>query len=247
MGWTTVEDGHYVVRSAPAVYATSSLTTLLSNPDEDAVLADLAAGPANEAIALWTNGPRQAPSLQSVSSAPVESAPWESTTPPAAPAEPAQSELWEARTSIAPGDHVVLRPAEMIAPAGPVADPTVAVDPRNETRSRRGRWWERDPSVEYSVSAGASGYHPHPAVVRARRGDHGRRMDADRPRGGRIGRRAGARCDERLDAPRRRRLAEPQPRECVAREAGGSVERGLRASRRKLRVRSQERVACSAS
>ena len=162
MGWTTVEDGHYVVRSAPAVYATSSLTTLLSNPDEDAVLADLAAGPANEAIALWTNGPRQAPSLQSVSSAPVESVPWESTTPPAAPAQPAQSELWEARTSIVPRDHVVLQPPEMIAPAGPVADPTVAVDPRNDDAVAAWSLVGADPSVEYSVSAGASGYRPHP-------------------------------------------------------------------------------------
>ena len=162
MAWTTAEYGHYVVRSSAAVYATSPLTTLLSNPDEDAVLADLAAGPANEVIAMWTNGPRQGASFQSVPSQPLPSASWESTVPPAAPAGPVQSALWDARTSIAAGDRVVTGPAERIAPVGPIADPTVAVDPRNDDAVAAWSLVGASPSVEYAVSAGTSGYHPHP-------------------------------------------------------------------------------------
>ncbi len=167
MAWTTAEYGHYVVRSSAAVYASSSVTTLLSNPDEDAVLADLAAGPANEAIALWTNGPRQASSFQSVPSQPLPSTPWESTTPPAAPPEPTQSELWEARTSVAPRDRVVLTPPEVVAPAGPIADPTLAIDPRNDDAVAAWSLVRDDPSVEYSVGQGVSGYRPRaPSAAR---------------------------------------------------------------------------------
>jgi hypothetical protein len=162
MAWTSAEYGHYVVRSAAAVYATSNATTLLSNPDENAVLAALAPGPANEAIALWTNGPRQGSSFESVPTEPIPSTTWESTTPPAPPPEPAESELWDARTSIAPGDRVVLLPAEMIAPLGPIADPTVAVDPRNDDAVAAWSLVGANPSVDYSVSRGISGYHPHP-------------------------------------------------------------------------------------
>jgi hypothetical protein len=140
MAWTTAEDGHYEVRSAPAVYAASATTTLLSDPSQDAVLATLAPGPANEAIALWTNAPSK----------------------PATAGAPAESELWAARTTIVPRDHVVAQPPELIAPTAPIVDPTVALDPAND--DALAAWYEpgSPASIDYSVSAGAPAYRPHP-------------------------------------------------------------------------------------
>jgi hypothetical protein len=147
MAWTTAEDGHYAVRSAPAVYAASPETTLLSNPAQDAVLAALAPGPANEAIALWTNSP------QRFAPAPGTGV---------GQAAGGETELWAARTNIVPRDHVVTDPPEEVAPAGPIAHPTLAVDPAND--DALAAWLQGGPSprIEYAVSPGAAGYRPHP-------------------------------------------------------------------------------------
>jgi hypothetical protein len=141
MAWTTAEDGRYEVRSAPAVYAASpAATTLLSDPSEDAVLASLAPGPANEAIALWTSAPRRPPGAGT----------------------PAESELWSARTTIVPRDHVVVASPEVVASSAPIAEPTIAVDPAND--EALAAWYEggSPASIDYAVSPGVAGYRPHP-------------------------------------------------------------------------------------
>ncbi len=168
MGWTTVEDGRYVVRAAPAVYATSGSTTLISNPAEDAILADLAAGPDDEAIALWTNRPRlqgaasEARARVGARARVSASGQWDSTSGPDEGSATVASELWDASTTIVPRDHVVSEPPEMIAPESPIVSPTVAVDPANDDAVAAWSLAGVGASVEYSVSPGAEGYRPHP-------------------------------------------------------------------------------------
>ena len=57
LAWTVAERGHYEVRAAPAVFAGSRPSTVLTDPASQAVLAGLAPGGAHEAIALWSAAP----------------------------------------------------------------------------------------------------------------------------------------------------------------------------------------------
>lgn len=53
LAWTTVQNGHYAVLEVPAVFAGVRTATRLTQPGTDAILAALAPGPDNEAVALW--------------------------------------------------------------------------------------------------------------------------------------------------------------------------------------------------
>jgi hypothetical protein len=142
LAWTDAEAGHYAVRGAPAVLAARGSSTLLSSAGTQAVLAALAAGPAGEAIALWTGAP-------------------------AAGGLGAQrTQLWAQRTFVVPHDRLAHLPAQMLAAPGPMAPPSVAVDPANDrvlavwlalTAPRR---------IEYAVNGPAAGA-PRRAPARA--------------------------------------------------------------------------------
>src|SRR5205807_10571920 len=93
---TVREGGRYVVRAAPAVFAATRPTARLSDPASDAVLADLATGPAAEAVSLWR--------ARSDSEATAQ-----------------QAELWAARVMVAHGDRPIASAARRVAPARPVA------------------------------------------------------------------------------------------------------------------------------
>jgi hypothetical protein len=138
LAWTVAEHGRYAVRAAPAVFAASGPTTRLSDPHSQAILADLAPGPAGEAIALWSTAP-------TVASGAIDAG---------------RAELWAARTSIRPHARVVVRRPEMIAAPGPNADATVAVDPANDHAVATWLTVTAPERIEYAVGVGAAGYRP---------------------------------------------------------------------------------------
>jgi hypothetical protein len=141
LAWTDAEHGHYVVRAAPAVFAATRPTALVSNPRGQAVLADLAPGPAGEAVVLW------------------------SATPLGAAFDGSHTELWAARAALEPRDRPAVSARERIAPAGPNVDASVAVDPANDRAVAAWLTQGSHPSIEYASSLGAAGYRPRSAVA----------------------------------------------------------------------------------
>ena len=138
LAWTVAEQGHYAIRAAPAVFAASGHTTRLSDPNSQAILADLAPGPAGEAIALWSTAPEAAGGAL----------------------DARRAELWAARTSIVPHARVAVRRPELIAAAGPNADATVGVDPANDHAVAAWLTVTAPERIEYAVGIGAAGYRP---------------------------------------------------------------------------------------
>jgi hypothetical protein len=135
LAWSSAEHGHYVVRAAPAAYGTTRPSVRVSEAHAQAVLAALAAGPAGEAVALWTSAPRVDGVLDSD-----------------------RTELWAARMFISADDRLGFRAPEMIAAAGANVAPSVAVDPANDRAVAAWRTLGAHPSVDYAVSIGAAGY-----------------------------------------------------------------------------------------
>jgi hypothetical protein len=144
LAWTAAERGRYVVRAAPAVFAATRPTTLLSDPARDAVLADLAPGPAGEAIALWSSP---------------------AGTSAAGAAGAHGSELWAARTFIARGDRLLSGQRARIAAAGPNGAASVAVDPRSDRAVAAWRTQGAGAHVAYAIGPGSAGYRPGPGAT----------------------------------------------------------------------------------
>jgi hypothetical protein len=141
LAWTAAARGHYVVRAAPALVAATRPTTLLSDPARDAVLADLAPGPEDEAVALW-------------------SSPAGASAAGGSAAGAHGTELWAARTVIAPGDRLLSGGRARIAAAGPNGAASVAVDPRSDRAVVAWRTQGAGSRIAYAVGPGAAGYRP---------------------------------------------------------------------------------------
>jgi hypothetical protein len=148
LAWTDVEHGHYVVRAAPAVFAGTRPSALVSDAHGQAVLDDLAPGPAAEAVVLWSAAPR------------------------GAALDPSKTELWAARAVILQHDRPAVSAREPIAPAGPNVDGSVAVDPADDRAVVAWLTQGSHPSIQYASSSGAAGYRPGsvPASLLARGG-----------------------------------------------------------------------------
>lgn|GEM_PF-685042 len=140
LAWTAREAGRYVVRAAPAVFAATRPSALLSSSTDDAVLEDLATGPGGEAVALWRASATPAHFSQ-------------------------QAPLWSARVMIERGDRPVASAARMVASARAVAGASVAVDPASDAALAAWRVAGAGAHVEFAVGAGAGRYRPHSAGV----------------------------------------------------------------------------------
>ena len=135
LAWTEVESGHYVVLAAPAVFAAVRPATRLTPLAGQAVLAAMAPGGADEAVALWRR------------TVPGGSAPgW------------SRAQLWAARTFIDPHGRVGFTTPEMVGPAGPVVDPAIAVDPADDRAVAA--WLEPGAhgGIDYAVGPISPGY-----------------------------------------------------------------------------------------
>jgi hypothetical protein len=135
LAWTVRESRRYVVHAAPAVFAATRPSAVLSDRSGDAILVDLATGPAGEAIALWRAGA----GVASVSARP---------------------QLWGARVVLARGDRPRASAPSMLAPAGPLAQATIAVDPASDRPLAAWRSGGAVPRIEFAAGAGAGGYRP---------------------------------------------------------------------------------------
>jgi hypothetical protein len=145
LAWTERDHGTYTVRAAPAVYAGVRPSARLSATGSDAVLADLAPGPAAEAIAVWHR-----PSGGAGSAA-----------------------LWAGRAFIEPGDRAALSGARELAAGAQVLGASAAVDPASDRAVVAWLQAGAGASARYAVGPGDPRYRPHgprtPAAPRAGR------------------------------------------------------------------------------
>jgi hypothetical protein len=136
LAWAGASAGHWVVRTAPVDLSGEGATGTIAAPGTDALLAHLAAGPANDALVLWTQPPRAG-----------------------AGTDGAGAELFAARGfDDFPADgtaRTVFGAAERVAPLGPVADATAAFDPDSD---RAVAVWQGEAgAVDYSIRAPGAG------------------------------------------------------------------------------------------
>jgi hypothetical protein len=132
LAWAGSAAGHWVVRTAPVDLDGVGSVNTIAAPGGDALLADLAVGPAGDALALWTE--------------PLPTA--------AGPPDMERQALFAARGFDAYPEGTVFDEPEEVAPPAPVGEPTVALDPDSD---RAVAVWRGEASaIEYSIR-GAEG------------------------------------------------------------------------------------------
>jgi len=109
MAWTGVESGHWAIRTAPIDLHGVRAANTISPPGRDALLVGFAPGPANEALALWTEPLQTAGGLDLGSQA-ISAA--------------RGFDAYPGQTAFAAG--------EQIAPPGPNSEATIAIDPASD-------------------------------------------------------------------------------------------------------------------
>lgn len=129
LAWAGAEAGRWVLRAATIeLGGPGPISTLAAPAGGDALLAGLATGPDNEALALWSEP--QAPAL------------------PAAPT-PADGALFAASVTYAYPAGPIFGAAEELAPPGGYTDATAAIDPHS---ARALAVWRAQPgSLEFSI------------------------------------------------------------------------------------------------
>jgi hypothetical protein len=112
MGWTGMSAGRYVVRASPVSLrrrAWAPVTISGASRGQDAVLADLVAGPHAEALALWSTAPRAASGVPN----------------------PRRRAILAARGHYAGAGEVSFAAPETVAPPGSNGTPAAAIDPQS--------------------------------------------------------------------------------------------------------------------
>jgi hypothetical protein len=128
VAWTGLQDQHFVIRSSPVSISSVRPTTTVSDPDADAMLDDLATGPRDEVIALWTAAPRSGgrPS-------------------------PSAQRILSSRGVSEPSGVTRFDVPQLIAGPGPVATPRVAIDPVTDVAVAVWRNRGQNPGIDYAV------------------------------------------------------------------------------------------------
>jgi hypothetical protein len=127
--WAGVEGAGWVIRTAPIDQRGLQTVSTISTPGGDALLSALAPGPRGEAVALFT----------------------EPTTGSDGQPSTSDQALWAARgIDAAPGRTLFALP-EQVAPAGPVAGATVAVEPGSDRALAA--WRGAGGQITYSLRA----------------------------------------------------------------------------------------------
>ncbi len=131
LAWAGSAGGHWVVRTAPVSLNGVGPVSTIAAPAGDALLADLAAGPDDDAMLLWT-----------------EPQPDASGSP-----EMRRQAIFAARGFGGDGHGSAFAQPQELALPSPVSYATVAIDPRSD---RAVAVWQAEAgAIEYSVSAGA--------------------------------------------------------------------------------------------
>jgi hypothetical protein len=109
IAWTGAEAGHWVIRTAAIDLNGVHPPSTISPPGSDALLAALAPGPDDEALALWTE-PQPTPTGLDLG----------------------RQAIFAARGFDAPPGQTSFAAGEQVAPPGPNSDVTVALDPNSD-------------------------------------------------------------------------------------------------------------------
>jgi hypothetical protein len=153
VAWTGLAEGHFAIRTAPVSLSSFRPTTTISDPDADAMLSDLATGPADEVIALWTAAPRSG-----------------------GRPEPDHERLVSARGTSDPSGVTKFDSPQLVDGPGPVTTPRIAIDPVTDVAVAV--WLNRsnNPGIDYAVRAptpSGSALGGRPATKAGRRGGTG--------------------------------------------------------------------------
>ncbi|MGH2864500.1 MAG: hypothetical protein ACRDJX_04540, partial [Solirubrobacteraceae bacterium] len=127
LAWAGSGEEHWVVRAAPVGLEGVLTVGTVATPGVDALFAAIAPGPAEDALLLWS-----------------EPAPAASGAP-----EMTRQSLFAARVTEGGSSGEVFRQQETIAAPGPVLDPTVAMDPKNDAAVAV--WQGEAGAIEYAV------------------------------------------------------------------------------------------------
>jgi hypothetical protein len=131
LAWAGSAAGRWVVRTAPVDLHGVLAVSTIAAPGADALLADLASGPDNDALVLWTE--------------PLPSA--------AGRPDMSRQAIFAARgTDAYPGRTIFGEPEE-VAPPAPVSDPSVALDPDNDDAVAA--WQGEAATIKYSIRRSA--------------------------------------------------------------------------------------------
>ncbi len=127
LAWAGAADGHWVVRTAPVDLSGVGALDTIAAPGADALLAGLAAGPADDALVLWTE-----------------------PTPTATGAPDMEHQaIFAAHGLGADPPRAMFGEAEQVAPPAPVVDATVAFDPDSD---RAVAVWQGEAgAIEYAI------------------------------------------------------------------------------------------------
>ncbi len=132
LAWTGAASGHWVVRTAAVDESGVRATQTISSPGRDALLADLAPGPAGEAYALWSE-PRAMPSGS---------------------ASLGEQAVYAARGIDAYPGRTIFTAPELISAAGALGstgEATIAVDPHTDRAIAA--WRTPGGAIDYSLRA----------------------------------------------------------------------------------------------
>ncbi len=129
LAWAGALDGHWVVRAAPVDLNGIGDASTIAAPGTDALLARLAAGPAGDAIVLWTE--------------PLPTA--------AGPPDMARQAIFAARGFDNSQASSQFGAPEQLAPPAAISDPTVAIDPDSDRAVAI--WRGEADAIEYSIRA----------------------------------------------------------------------------------------------
>lgn len=133
LAWAGSAAGRWGVRTAPVDLSGLGAVSTIAAPDGDALLADLAAGPADDALVLWSEPQPTA----------------------AGPPDMQRQALFAAQGFDASSQRTTFGEPEQLAPPAPVSDASVAFDPDSD---RAVAVWQGEAgTIEYSIrTAGKS-------------------------------------------------------------------------------------------
>jgi hypothetical protein len=133
LAWAGSAAGHWVVRTAPVDLNGVQAVSTIAAPGGDALLADLATGPDDDALVLWTEP------LPTAAGAP----------------DMERQAIFAARGTEGYPGRTFFGEGEQVAPPGPVSDATVALDPESD---RAVAVWQGEAgTIEYSIGGRAPG------------------------------------------------------------------------------------------
>jgi hypothetical protein len=133
LAWAGAAAGNWVVRTAPVDESGVGAVQTIAAPGGDALLADLAAGPADDALVLWTE--------------PAPTA--------AGPPDMRRQALFAAHGLGAAPARTMFAASEQVAPPAPVADPAAAFDPDSDRAVAV--WQSEAGAIEYSIRSSGNG------------------------------------------------------------------------------------------